>query len=135
MVEMITHPSRSELSRRELFQLGGLGILGITLLQLLQAESQPRSRPRSCIFVVQYGEASHLDGLDRNPEAEIRGPYSPIASAVPGMQLCELLPRLSHIADQFMLIRLMTNGNFGNDGGMHVCMTRDTVLHPNTQQN
>lgn len=119
------NPSRSELSRRDLLQFGGLGMLGITLPQLLQAETQSKSRPRSCIFIVQYGGASHLDSLDLKPEApaEIRGPYNPIASAVPGMQMCELLPRLSRIADQFTLIRSMTHGNPGHDGGMHVCMT------------
>lgn len=112
-------------TRRELLRLGGLGLCRLSLPELLQAESLAPSRPKSCIFIVQYGGASHLDSLDLKPEApaEIRGPYKPIDTKVPGMQLCELLPRLSQISDQFAVIRSMTHGNPSHDGGMHVCMT------------
>ena len=116
---------KSTLHRRNLLQLGSLGLLGLNLPQLLQAEAESTQRQRSCIFIVQYGGASHIDSLDLKPEApvEIRGPFKPIPTVVPGMQLCELLPRLSQIADQFTVIRSMTHGNPGHDGGMHVCMT------------
>jgi hypothetical protein len=74
---------------------------------------------------VQYGGASHLDSLDLKPSApqEIRGPYRPIATNVPGIQVGELLPRLARLADRYCLIRSMTHGNGGHDGGMHICMT------------
>jgi len=113
------------LNRRNLIQLGGLGMIGLNLPQLLAADAGPKKRERSCIFIVQYGGASHLDSLDLKPNApeDIRGPYHPISTSVPGMQICELLPRLAGIADRFALIRSMTHGNPGHDGGMHVCQT------------
>ena len=127
--------SSSTLNRRSLLQIGslglagvglsGLGLTGLGLPELLRAESAAGGKRRSCIFIVQYGGASHLDSFDLKPEApaEIRGPYKPIATAVPGMQICELMPRLASIADRYCLIRSMSHGNPGHDGGMHVCMT------------
>src|SRR5579871_2800175 len=112
-------------SRRNLIQLGGLGMIGLGLPELLAASSASGRRERSCIFLVQYGGASHHDSFDLKPAApaEIRGPYRPISTTVPGMQIGELLPRLAGIADRFSLIRSMTHGNPGHDGGMHVCQT------------
>jgi uncharacterized protein (DUF1501 family) len=117
------------LSRREMLQVGGIGVLGLALPQLFAARAcaapdRPQ-RERSCIFIVQYGGASHIDSLDPKPHApdDIRGPYRPIATAIPGMRLGELLPRLGRMANRFTLIRSMTHGNGGHDGGMHVAMT------------
>jgi len=112
-------------SRRNLIQLGGLGMIGLGLPELLAASSAPGRRERSCIFLVQYGGASHHDSFDLKPAApaEIRGPYRPVSTTVPGMQIGELLPRLAGMADRFSLIRSMTHGNPGHDGGMHVCQT------------
>jgi Protein of unknown function (DUF1501) len=118
-------------SRRRLLQVGGLGMLGLNLPQFLQArESLSRSRERggpekSCIFVVQYGGASHLDTWDLKPDAPdgIRGPYKPIRTSVPGIQMGELLPRLARLANQCCLIRSMSHNSGGHDDGMHVCLT------------
>jgi hypothetical protein len=89
---------------------------------------------KSCIFIVQYGGCSHIDSLDPRPDApeDIRGPYKPIATSVPGMRVTEHLPRLARIADRFTLIRSMTHGNGGHDGGMHVCMTGHSRPTPET---
>ena len=104
--------------------------LGLTLPELLHAGSPAigggRDKPeRSCIFIVQYGGGSHIDSLDPKSSApeDIRGPYRPIATRAGGMQLCELLPRLAKQADRFAIVRSMTHGNGGHDGGMHVAMT------------
>lgn len=116
-------------TRRTLLQVGGLSALGLGLPQLLRAGAAPTSRrrdpERSCIFIVQYGGASHLDSLDPKPDApeDVRGPYRPIATAVPGVRVGELLPRLAARAGRFCLVRSMTHGDGGHDGGMHVCMT------------
>jgi uncharacterized protein (DUF1501 family) len=117
------------LSRRDLLQVGGISLLGLGLPELFKAKAaaSPGRAPseRSCIFIVQYGGASHIDSLDPKPAAldDIRGPYRPIATAVPGMRLSEMLPRLGRLSDRFTVIRSMTHGNGGHDGGMHVCMT------------
>jgi len=120
---------RPLLSRRQLLQVGGVGLLGLGLPQFLQARApsngERRGREKSCLFIVQYGGASHIDSWDLKPQAPdaIRGPYKPIATSVPGVQIGELLPRLAHIADKYCIVRSMTHGNGGHDGGMHVCMT------------
>jgi uncharacterized protein (DUF1501 family) len=129
--------ARTILSRRQLLQAGSLGPLGLSLPGFLHATARGASRRRdekSCIFIVQYGGASHIDSLDPKPEApaDVRGPYRPIASTVPGMRLGELLPRLARLADRFALVRSMTHGNGGHDGGMHVAMTGHSNPTPDT---
>src|SRR5262245_15336654 len=98
---------RLRIDRRNLIRLGGLGMVGLSLPQLLAAGSLSKRRERSCIFIVQYGGASHIDSFDLKPEVptEIRGPYQPIDTSVPGTRICELLPRLAGMADRFALIR------------------------------
>jgi hypothetical protein len=107
-----------------LLQVGGIGFLGLGLPQLLRAGAR-RGPEKSCIFIVQYGGASHIDSLDPKPEApaDIRGPYRPIATRVPGVRIGELLPRLAARADRYCLVRSMSHHNGGHDGAMHVCMT------------
>ncbi|MCS7045429.1 MAG: DUF1501 domain-containing protein [Gemmataceae bacterium] len=119
--------SRQVMSRRRLLQVGGISVLGLGLPELLRAAAaRPRaSSERSCIFIVQYGGASHHDTWDLKPQApeDIRGLYRPIATTVPGMQICEKMPRLARLAHHYSLIRSMTHNNGGHDGGMHICMT------------
>ncbi len=113
------------LSRRQLLQSGGIGALGLGLPRLLSASRSRISSAKSCIFIVQYGGCSHIDSFDLKPEApaEVRGPYKPIATNVPGIRIGEHLPRLAKIADRFTIVRSMSHGNPGHDGGMHVAMT------------
>ena len=127
------------ISRRHLLQIGGIGALGLTLPEFLQAGGPLAtggvSGPeRSCIFIVQYGGASHIDSLDPKPDApaDVRGPYQPISTRTPGLNVCELLPRLALQADRFAVVRSMTHGNGGHDGGMHVAMTGHSVPTPDT---
>ncbi len=129
-------PSAS-LTRRRLLQLGGISALGLGLPELLRAGAPAgggRGPERSCIFIVQYGGASHIDSLDPRPDApaEVRGPYRPIATSVPGVRVGELLPRLARLADRYCLVRSMSHGNGGHDGGMHVCMTGHSRPAENT---
>ena len=125
------------ISRRQLLQLGGIGIMGLGLPRLLHAATESRgktTRPKSCIFIVQYGGCSQIDSLDPKPDAPVeqRGPFQTIATAVPGTRLCEHLPRLARIADRFAIVRSMTHGNGGHDGGMHVAMTGHSQPVENT---
>src|SRR5580765_1913162 len=121
-------------SRRNLLQVGAVGALGLGLPQFLTASEDSRAAkqnkrsPKSCIFIVQYGGASHLDSLDLKPGApsEVRGPDKPIATTVPAMHLCELMPRLARLADRYCIVRSMSHPNAAHDGGMHVCMTGHT---------
>jgi uncharacterized protein (DUF1501 family) len=131
-------PSHGLVTRRSLLQLGGVGVLGLGLPELLRAGAAVaagrRSPVRSCIFIVQYGGASHIDSLDPKPDAPeaMRGPYKAIPTRVPGVRLGELLPCLAGLADQFCLIRSMSHHDGGHDGGMHVCMTGHSRPETNT---
>jgi hypothetical protein len=127
------------LSRRELLQIGGVSALGLGLTQIRQAGASgvasPVARPaRSCIFIVQYGGASHIDTFDPKPDApeDIRGPFKPIVTQTPGLMITDQLPRLAMLSDRFTVIRSMTHGNGGHDGGMHVAMTGHSMPLPET---
>ena len=100
------------LSRRELLQIGGASLLGLSLPQLLRAgqRDDPHATAASadaCILIFLNGGPSHLDMWDMKPNApvEIRGPFQPIATTVPGVQLSEHLPRLARQMHHCALIR------------------------------
>jgi len=108
----------SVFSRRRLLQVGTLGCLGLSLSRLLEVEAAeaaraPRRRPagkvESCILLFLYGGPSHLDTWDMKPGAprEVRGEFRPAATRVPGIQLCEHLPRCARLMDKLALIRSM----------------------------
>ena len=94
-------------------QVGGIGAMGLTLPGLLHAEKNLGSGVpvKSCIFIHQYGGLSQLDSWDMKPNApqEVRGPYKPIKTATPGFQICELMPRLAKLSEQYAVIRSMTH--------------------------
>src|SRR3954470_23154924 len=88
------------LTRREMLRVGGLSLFGgLTLPRLLRArETAPRhGKARSVIMFNLLGGPSHQDMVDLKPNApaEIRGEFKPIATSVPGLQICEHLPNLA----------------------------------------
>jgi hypothetical protein len=98
------------LSRREVLQAGAAGVLGLTLPRLLRAAespAEPAPRADHCVLLFLNGGPSHLDMWDMKPNApaEVRGEFKPIDTTVPGVQLCELLPRLAGRVHQCTLIR------------------------------
>jgi len=100
----------TRLSRRRMIQVGGLGLLGLTLPQVLRAEALkkgPKARSKSVIFLFQWGGPSHIDMFDMKPNApeQIRGPHKPISSNADGIQVSERLPRVAKVMDKVTLIR------------------------------
>src|SRR5271155_881715 len=96
------------LSRRGFLTAGALGIGGLTLGDLLRLRAQGAIRARSLksiIMVYLHGGPSHIDTFDMKPEApvEFRGEFRPIRTKVPGLEICELMPRLASIADRYSL--------------------------------
>jgi hypothetical protein len=118
-------PERScsgPLTRREFLRLGlaGLGSLTLTDLFRLRAQAGSARSQRNALLVVWcHGGASHLETYDPKPAApsEYRGPFRPIATRVPGMQLCELLPRQAELARRFTLLRSLVHGGVCHDSG------------------
>jgi hypothetical protein len=93
-------------------RVGAIGPLGLTLADYLAVRASGRAtdaRARSVILLWLWGAPSHLDTFDMKPEApiEYRGPFVPIATSVPGLRICELLPGLARCADKFSLVRTM----------------------------
>ena len=86
-------------TRRDFLKIGGLALGGLSLPQLLQAEAQAgvsRSH-KAVIMVFLAGGPPHLDMFDMKPDAPsgIRGEYKPIPTNVPGLDICEYMPRLA----------------------------------------
>ncbi|CAN5126519.1 DUF1501 domain-containing protein [soil metagenome] len=101
----------ASIARRTLLKAGGMGLLGLTMPQLLRASEAlapaPRARAKSVIFLFQWGGPSHLDMFDMKPGApeEYRGPYRPIRTRCPDIEICEKLPALAGIMDKVTLVR------------------------------
>src|SRR6202008_3429159 len=109
-------------SRREWLRVGGLSALGLSLPHVLRAgEPQPRKpapqRPgtlgstfgkaKNVIFLWLQGGPPQHETFDPKPDApaEIRGEFRPIATNVPGIRFCELLPRTARHADKLAIVR------------------------------
>ena len=90
------------LPRRSFLQIGSLAVGGLTLPQLLRAESAGGSRRsvKSVIMIYLVGGPPHQDMFDLKPLApkEVAGPWRPIATNVPGFEICEAFPRLAGMA-------------------------------------
>ena len=97
------------LSRRRMLQIGALGTLGLSLPAALRAEAQSglKVRAKSVIFLHQFGGVPQQDTFDMKPNApaELRGEFKPIASSVPGLPVCELLPRMAQVMDSVTVVR------------------------------
>ena len=125
--------SSAQMSRRRLLQAGGVGALSLGLPGAVAAAVDGNrglgrgAAEKSCIFVLLCGGPSHLDTWDLKPEApaEIRGPFHPISTSVPGMQISELHTNLAKLTNRFTLIRSMTHvGNISNHfDAMHHCLS------------
>jgi len=94
-------------TRRELLRVGALSALGLSLPDVLRLQAADSGVPRSIILLWLWGGPSHLESFDPKPRAPVnyRGPYAPIPTNVPGIDVCELLPRLARRADRYALIR------------------------------
>ena len=109
-------------SRRDLLKIGTLGALGTaggwSLPDLLRAESVSGGKsPKSVIMIYLVGGPPHQDMFDLKPEApkEIAGPWRPIATKVPGFDICEAFPRLANLSDKLTVIRSLVGNQHGHD--------------------
>ncbi|MCE9603352.1 MAG: DUF1501 domain-containing protein [Planctomycetia bacterium] len=113
------------LQRRDFLRVGGLAMGGLALPQLLRADaaSGKRSSTKSVIMVFLSGGPPHQDFVDLKPDApiEIRGEFKPIATNVPGIEICELLPQLARMTDRLAIVRSIV-GSEGRHAAFQ-CMT------------
>lgn len=114
------------ITRRSFLQssaLGGLGLSQFAVLNSLPA-ALPRTGPgkaKSVILIFNGGAPSHLDLWDPKPDApqEVRGPFSPIRTNVPGIHISELLPQMARRMDKLALLRSVHHGHSSHNAGMH----------------
>src|ERR1700685_1851974 len=112
--------------RRDLLRAGGLSLFGLSCEALLRGRALAESRrtthsadplparsfgrARSCILLFIWGGPAHQETWDLKPHApaEIRGEFSPIATKIPGIEICEHFPLLARRTDKLAIVRSMT---------------------------
>jgi uncharacterized protein (DUF1501 family) len=121
------------ISRRGFLRAGSLA--GLSLAQIMRLQSARAAdtsagpaRPANdinCIFIFIIGGMAHQDLWDPKPDApaEIRGDFSPIRTAVPGMFVTNILPNVAGVTDQLAILRGLTHGDPDHTAGYHVMMT------------
>ncbi|MFN0050888.1 MAG: DUF1501 domain-containing protein [Planctomycetales bacterium] len=121
MLTILDRPYRhcDGVSRRGFLVAGGITAAGWTLADLLRTEAAAgiRSSNKAVVNIHLDGGPPHLDLIDLKPHApvEIRGEFSPIDTALPGLGICELLPRLAAMADKFVFIRSLVGSAGAHD--------------------
>src|SRR5947208_10176548 len=97
-------------NRRDLLRVGVGGFVGLSLARLLAAETSAKARKaraHSVIFLHQWGGPAQHETFDMKPNApeEVRNVFKPIASSLPGVPVCELLPRMAKVMDKVCVVR------------------------------
>jgi hypothetical protein len=145
-----TVPFCDGVSRRDALRIGSLGLFGMSLglpellaRQALAKEQGHATRDVSFIFLFLHGGLSTIDTWDMKPDApaEFRGEFKPAATKVPGIQICDLLPRIGQQMDNFSLVRSFRHHNSDHGPADHYIMTGyfptagfNPGLNPNNQR-
>jgi hypothetical protein len=116
-------------------------LLGFSLPELLAARAEAAAsrtfgRAKSCILLFMWGGPAHQDTWDLKPgaPAEIRGEFKPIATKVPGIQICEHFPRLAERTDRLAILRSMTHNNVDHTTSTHFLLTGQPPLPGKTRE-
>ncbi|MDA1016934.1 MAG: DUF1501 domain-containing protein, partial [Planctomycetota bacterium] len=131
MSGIIQHP---RLTRRTAIQAGGIGLLGLGmnhvagLRELAAAPGDGTKRHRAAIYIFLSGGLAQHESFDPKPLApeNIRGEFSPIDTATPGIQISEHLPRLAACSNKWSLVRSLTHPYNEHSIGHHVMLTGRT---------
>ena len=123
----------TQITRRNLLQVGSAGFLGLSLPGLLRAQAAgvaDRDNDLSVILLFMWGGMPHQDMWDLKPDSrqEVRGPYNPIATSVPGIEIGELLPQTARIADQCTIVRSVTHSEIEHPRAAHYMMTGNQII-------
>ena len=133
-IEGTRKPLCDGISRRRFIEIGSLGVLGLSLPNLLRndalaADGSGRdvkhASKKSVILIWQHGGPSQLDTFDMKPLAptEYRGPYQSIPSSLPGLDVCELMPCHAKIMHHSTVIRSFSHGNGDHWAAAHWMLT------------
>src|SRR5436190_1587893 len=119
------------MNRRTFLQAGVLAPFGLSLGQAMwlrsaaQGTTPQAGRARACILLYMTGGPSQHDTFDPKPDAPdgIRGEYQPIATSVPGIQICEHLPMMAQQARRYSILRSTYHGSDTHGVGVHWNLT------------
>jgi len=117
--------SRSRLSRRSWLKVGTGALLGLSLPELVRSADPRRARAKSLIVFFLEGGPSHIDLWDMKPEApeNVRGDFRPIETTLPGLQVCEHLPRTAQVAHHLTLLRSIHHTIVDHNAGAYFALT------------
>ncbi len=131
------HGSHPVFSRRAALQAGSLGLMGLGLADVLRmrgiaAGPQVVTPVKSVLFVFLTGGLSHQDSWDLKPDApaEVRGEFNPIPTRTPGLFVCEHLPRLAQLSEQYALIRSISTDSSGHGEACHALLSGRLDIPP-----
>lgn len=134
------HFVHSRVDRRLALQAGAIGLLGLGMnhVQALRADAaaagspQPEGKARACIYIFLSGGLAQHDSFDMKPDApaDIRGEFKPIATATPGLQICEHLPMLAQRSERWALCRSLTHPSNDHSAGHLIMLSGRTMLPP-----
>ncbi len=120
-------------SRRSFLKVGSLGLAGLALPEVLSARDAQAAERRDTAVILFWmaGGPSHIDTYDMKPDApaEVRGPFRSITTNVPGIDVCELLPRHARIADKFSIVRSLHHEHSVHDDASHWVQTGYPLLN------
>jgi hypothetical protein len=114
--------------RRDFLKVGFLGVLGLSLTDVLRMEAAQAAQTggmagnnKNVILIWLHGGQTQLDTYDMKPEApaEVRGPFKPIKTNVPGLEVCELLPRMAKVMDKITIHRGFNHPNNDHYAAAH----------------
>ena len=112
-------------TRRQFLQIGGLALGGMTLTDVLAAEAQNgiRNNHKAIIMIYLPGGPAHQDTWDLKMDApsEIRGEFKPIKTNVPGIEICEYMPKLARMMDKFAVVRSLVGAR--DEHASNLCLT------------
>lgn len=114
----------SGVSRRDFLTVGGMALGGISLSDVLRAETKGAGLGHKAIINIYLpGGPPHLDMWDPKPQAprEIRGDFDAIQTNVAGIEVSEMFPRMAQMMDKFVIVRSLSDSDGGHDG--YQCMT------------
>src|SRR5688500_11015706 len=136
-------PLHPRFNRRVALQAGSIGLLGLGMnhVAALRALSAPADSAsagaaappaRACIYIFLSGGLAQHDSFDPKPDApeEIRGEFRPIATATPGVLVCEHLPMLARRSHLWSLVRSLTHASNDHSAGHHIMLTGRSDLPP-----
>lgn len=130
-------------NRRQLLQAGGLGLMGLSLSDVLRSQAVAEESGaaageiRSVIYVFLSGGLSQHESFDMKPQApdNVRGEFSPIDTQTPGLQICEHLPQLAKRSQRWSLVRSLSHSSNDHGESIHIMGTGRSGLPPGLNRN